>query len=108
GSGHPGYKTQTVRSEKEWNDFLRLTGGHDLPVDFRKDMVVVVFSGDQPPRKVLMIASAQEEGGKFKVRYRHRSVPESTFRQHTRGPWRPYNCRIVPVSRLPVVFEKTR
>ena len=108
GSGHSGFKTQTVRSEKEWNDVMRLTGGHDLPVDFRKDMVVAVFSGDQLPRKLFMIASAQEEGGKFKVRYRHMSIPESTFRQHTRGPWRPYNCRIVPVSRLPVVFEKIR
>lgn len=106
--GHPGFTTQTIRSEKEWNDFLRFTGGHDLPVDFRRNMVVAVFSGEQPPRKAFMISSAREEDSKFKVSYRYLSVPEATYRQHHGGPWRPYNCRVVPLSRLPVVFVKTR
>jgi hypothetical protein len=31
GDGHPGFTTQTIRGDKEWNDVMRLTGGHDLP-----------------------------------------------------------------------------
>ncbi len=104
GEGGPArFEGRLLNTRKQWDAMWRSVGGHDMPeVDFKRQMGVVVFSGDQPQGTVINIKSAKPSGGIFLVEYQ--ILKPITPRPGTR--YRTYQAIITARSKLPPAFKK--
>ena len=71
-------------------------------------MVVVLYGGEQPKGRKLVVVSASEEAGRFRIRYRKAdaSPEEIANAASRRQPWRPVHIAVVPRSKLPPSHEE--
>jgi hypothetical protein len=99
-----------VRTAAEWDALWRahLPARQPAAVDFSKEMVVGVFLGSKPtPGYGVTIASAAEEGGVLRVRYRETSPPPDAISAQVIT--HPYLIVAIPKSSVTdVKFEKIK
>lgn len=104
GEGGPArFEGRLLKTKKAWDRMWKSVGGHDMPeVDFKRQMGVVVFSGNQPQGTVINIKSAKPSGSMFFVEYQIlKPIPPRPGTRH-----RTYQVIIVGRSKLSPVFKK--